>query len=51
MTALITLLISILGYGSPADYSNYSEDELRQEILVADQTNSVDGGAGSLEWP
>jgi hypothetical protein len=51
MTALITILISLLGYGSPSDYQNYSEDQLKQEIATAEATSSVDGGGGSMEWP
>mgnify|MGYP003112663383 CR=1 FL=1 len=51
MTALITILISLLGYGTPADYQNYSEDQLKQEIAIAGTSTEVDGGGGSMEWP
>ena len=45
MLHLIAILISLLGYGSPADYSNASEDQLNSMI----QTEmSVDGGVE--EW-
>jgi len=55
MTALITILISILGYGSPADFQDYSEDQLQQEITLSRESTqtstNVDGGGGSMEWP
>jgi hypothetical protein len=51
MTALITLLISLLGYGTPADYEGYNEAELQQEITIAEQETNLDGGAGDLDWP
>ena len=35
MTALITILISLLGYGTPADYANHSEAQLQNEITLA----------------
>lgn len=47
MTTLITLLISLLGYGTPADYADYSEDQLNTEIEMAQQNqvdNEADGG-------
>lgn len=51
MTSLITLLISLLGYGSPADYSNYTEDQLNTEIAAAQAENaSDDDGGGWEEW-
>ncbi len=34
MAHLITLLISLLGYGSPADFSDYSEAQLQNEISI-----------------
>lgn len=49
MTTLITLLISLLGYGTPADYADYSEDQLHTEIEMAQQNeenNEADGGLG-----
>ncbi|MEQ8624015.1 MAG: hypothetical protein RJQ00_04145 [Vicingaceae bacterium] len=44
MTTLITLLISLLGYGTPADYADYTEDQLNTEIAEAQ-----DGGIAG-EW-
>jgi hypothetical protein len=46
MTSLITILIALLGYGTPSDFSNYSEEQLNNEIAAA-QTD--DGGLGG-EW-
>tara|TARA_B100000508_G_scaffold140457_1_gene141550 strand:+ start:2516 stop:2695 length:180 start_codon:yes stop_codon:yes gene_type:complete len=43
MTSLITLLISLLGYGTPADFDNMSENELNQAIAEAQQQEE-DGG-------
>lgn len=45
MTTLITLLISLLGYGSPADYENYTEDQLNYEIEMAQ-----DSEGGVHDW-
>lgn len=45
MTSLITILISLLGYGSPSDYEHYTEAELQTEIAYAQE---VDGGFG--DW-
>ena len=50
MTALITILISLLGYGSPSDYDGYTEEQLQQEIAIAEAENNVDGGQ-EMEWP
>ena len=47
MTALITILISLLGYGTPSDYANYTEDQLQTEITLAQQ--EADGGAGTFD--
>jgi len=47
MITLITLLISLLGYGSPADYSTLTQAELNSEIELA-QANR-DGGHGT-DW-
>ncbi len=41
MTSLITLLISLLGYGTPADFENYTEAELNEQIELAQED---DGG-------
>jgi hypothetical protein len=56
MTSLITLLISLLGYGTPADYSDYSEDQLNEEIAMAQEeqdpadSESTDDGGGWEDW-
>ncbi|MEQ8908570.1 MAG: hypothetical protein RIC95_05230 [Vicingaceae bacterium] len=52
MTSLITLLISLLGYGSPADYTDYTEDQLNTEIAAAqaDQDDNTDDGGGWGDW-
>ena len=56
MTSLITLLISLLGYGTPADYADYTEDQLNAEIEMAqadqndDDGDSTDDGGGWDEW-
>lgn len=39
MTTLITILISLLGYGTPADYSDYTETQLQQEIDSVQKQN------------
>lgn len=51
MITLITLLISLLGYGSPADFENMSEAELNHEIemLQDNNSNQNDGGVGG-QW-
>lgn len=50
MTALITILISLLGYGTPSDYEGYTESQLQHEITLAEQTTTnVDGGAGQFD--
>ena len=49
MTALITILISLLGYGSPSDFDGYTQDQLEKEISIAQSTSNVDGGAGSFD--
>tara|TARA_R110000868_G_scaffold307943_1_gene569529 strand:+ start:210 stop:395 length:186 start_codon:yes stop_codon:yes gene_type:complete len=43
MITLITLLISLLGYGSPADFSDMNESQLKHEIAMLE----ADGGVGS----
>ena len=43
MTSLITLLISLLGYGTPADFDSMTENELNQAIEEAQQ-QAADGG-------
>lgn len=43
MTTLITILISLLGYGTPADYADYTEAQLQEEINII-QENQVDEG-------
>jgi len=49
MTALITILISLLGYGSPSEFEGYSQAELQKEISVAQTTTDYDGGAGQFD--
>lgn len=52
MLTLITLLISLLGYGTPSDYNGYTEAQLNQEIAEAEaaqSTDSTDDGSGS-DW-
>lgn len=43
MTTLITILISLLGYGTPADYADYTEAQLQEEINMI-QESQEDGG-------
>lgn len=52
MTSLITILIALLGYGTPSDYEGYTEDQLQQEITIAEEeanAESGDDGVGS-DW-
>ena len=49
MTALITILISLLGYGSPSDYDGYTQTQLENEIAIAEASSNADGGAGSFD--
>ena len=46
METLIAILISLLGYGEPADFEGYTEDQLITEIEAAEaeQTTDDDGG-------
>jgi len=44
MTSLITLLISLLGYGTPADFDQMTEIELNAAIAEAEQQSNADGG-------
>ena len=46
MATLITLLISLLGYGTPADFTHMSEDQLQTEIMATQTTDGGDIG----EW-
>lgn len=50
MISLITVLISLLGYGTPADYAGYTEAQLQQEITVA-QAATNDGGGSDWDSP
>jgi len=45
MITLITLLISLFGYGTPADFNNLTEDQLNERITMSQQGNR-DGGIG-----
>lgn len=47
MITLITLLISLLGYGTQTDFSHLTEDELNHKIEMAEQ--NADGGT-TTEW-
>ena len=52
MITLITLLISLLGYGTPSDFSDFNESQLLDQIenAQAAETESADGGVlGSWE--
>lgn len=44
MTSLITLLISLLGYGTPADFDHMTENELNVAIQEAEAQQNTDGG-------
>ena len=48
MATLIALLISLLGYGTPSDFSNLTEAELNHEIVLAENSvtssENTDGG-------
>ena len=44
MITLITLLISLLGYGTPADFQNLTEDQLFEQVEMAN--TEQDGGIG-----
>ena len=50
MTTLITLLISLLGYGTPADYADYSEDQLNTEIIEAQEVSENSDGGVADNW-
>jgi len=54
MTSLITILIALLGYGSPSDYEDYTEEQLSVEIAEAEAaqetTNTNDDGGGWDTW-
>ena len=50
MTTLITLLISLLGYGSPAEYVDYSEDQLNTMIIEAEEATESDDGGINGGW-
>jgi len=54
MTTLITLLISLLGYGSPADYTDYTEAQLITEIETVQNNQNTsapeDDGGGWDIW-
>ena len=44
MIQLITVLISLLGYGQPEDYANWTEDQLVTEIQMVEAQQEADGG-------
>ena len=41
MITLITLLISLLGYGTPADFQNLTEVELNHEIEMVQELSLI----------
>ena len=55
MINLISILISHLGYGTPADFENYTEQQLNTEIQQAQNQQpadeSPDGRGGDWEFP
>jgi len=55
MINLITILISLLGCGSPADFTDYSEAQLNTEINQTQSQvamdESPDGRGGDWEFP
>lgn len=48
MTTLIAILISLLGYGTSADFDGYTEEQLAAEIISLDASYADDGGV--LDW-
>jgi hypothetical protein len=48
MVTLITLLISLLGYGTSADFQDLTESQLHDQIGQA-QVENTDGGTAG-EW-
>ena len=48
MTTLITLLISLLGYGTPTDFDQYTEAELNQQI---EMVQAADGNQADWDTP
>ncbi len=50
MAALITILISLLGFGTPTDFEHLTEAELNYEIAIAEENHNVDGGNGGDGW-
>jgi hypothetical protein len=51
MAALIALLISLLGYGTPSDFEDWSEDQLRAEIEALEGNGGTQGdGRGNDDW-
>ena len=51
METLIAILISLLGYGEPADFEGYTEDQLITEIEEAEATQSTTDDGGTFgDW-
>ncbi len=50
MTSLITILISLLGYGTPSDYEHYTEEQLHIEIAEAEAEQTNPDGGGWDDW-
>lgn len=49
MATLIALLISLLGYGTPAEFEQYTEAELEAGIEYLQDNAQADGGNG-IGW-
>jgi hypothetical protein len=49
MTTLIILLISLLGYGTSANFADMNEAELTHEIKMAQA--DADGGTAGWDFP
>ena len=41
MTSLITILISLLGYGTPSDFQDYTEIQLQNQIELAQEQDGI----------
>lgn len=50
MTTLITILISLLGYGTPSDFDHLTEDELTTQIENAENLQDDDDGGVFGDW-
>ena len=50
MIALITTLISLLGYGTPADFGHYTEPQLVEHIEYVENSSTDQDGGGTGGW-